>query len=185
MSSWVGRFGPGFFRTWGENRRRHFRFVSARWRLNSVEGFRTIAERISRPGRFGFAVLLIQAKPNFTGTWTLNSSNDAGSNAIARAVVVFITQNDSTLTLKTGDRTLVWQLDGSETAMKIPGPTGPQDLRLRARLEGARLLVEQRTATTSITQTVSLSDDGNELTVETVAQTPQGEQRGSQLFKKS
>jgi len=43
-------------------------------------------------------------------------------------------------------------------------------------LEGARLLVEQRTATTSIMQTVSLSDDGNELTVETVARTPQGEQ---------
>jgi hypothetical protein len=51
MTSWVGPFGPGFFRTCRENRRRYVRFVSARWRLNSVEGFRTIAERISRPGR--------------------------------------------------------------------------------------------------------------------------------------
>src|SRR5262249_58774007 len=51
MTSWVGPFGPGFFRTWGENRRRYFRFVSARGRLNSVEGFSTIAERISRAGR--------------------------------------------------------------------------------------------------------------------------------------
>ena len=124
-----------------------------------------------------FAVLLAQAKPNFTGTWTLDSSSDSGPNQAARVVVVVITQNESTLTLKTGDQTLVWQLDGSETTMKIPGPTGPQDLRLRARLEGARLLVEQRTATTSIIQTVSLSDDGNELTVETVVQTPQGVQR--------
>ena len=96
-----------------------------------------------------------------------------------------VTAVECMLTLKTGDQTLVWQLDGSETTMKISGPTGPQDLRLRARLDGARLLVEQRTATTSITQTISLSDDGNELTVETVAQTPQGEQRARQLFKKS
>jgi hypothetical protein len=136
-------------------------------------------------GALVFAVLSVQAKPNFTGTWTLDSSSDSGSNTAARVVVVVITQNDSTLTLKTGDQTLVWQLDGSETTMKVAGPTGPQELRLRARLEGARLLVEQRTATTSIIQTVSLSDDGNELTVETVAQTPQGEQRGRQLFKKS
>ena len=136
-------------------------------------------------GALVFAVLLVQAKQNFTGTWRLDSSGDSGPNAAARVVVVVITQNDSTLTLKTGDQTLVWQLDGSETTMKIPGPTGPQDLRLRARLEGAGLLVEQRTATTSIIQTVTLSDDGNELTVETVAQTPQGEQRGRQLFKKS
>ena len=140
---------------------------------------------LGRLGALAFAILLVQAKPNFTGTWTLASSGDSGPNAAARVVVVVITQNDSTLTLKTGDQTLVWQLDGSETTMKIPGPTGPQDLRLRARLEGAGLLVEQRTATTSIIQTVTLSDDGNELTVETVAQTPQGEQRGRQLFKKS
>src|SRR6266851_5060585 len=103
-------------------------------------------------GALIFAVLLVQAKPNFTGTWTLDSSRDSVPNAAARVVVVVISQNDRTLTLKTGDQTLVWQLDGSETTMKIPGPTGPQDLRLRARLEGSGLLVEQRTATTSIIQ---------------------------------
>jgi hypothetical protein len=48
MTSWVGPLRPGSSCTWGENRCRYFRFVSA---LNSVEGFRTIAERISRPGR--------------------------------------------------------------------------------------------------------------------------------------
>jgi len=143
------------------------------------------AMRFPGLGAIVFAALLVQAKPNFTGTWTLDSSSDSGPNAAARVVVVVITQNDSTLTLRTGDQTLVWRLDGSETTIQIPGPTGPQDLRLRARLEGARLLVEQRTATTSIIQTVSLSDDGTELTVETVAQTPQGEQRARQLFKKS
>src|SRR5712691_12668947 len=51
MTSWLGPLGPGFFGTVDENSRRYFRFFSARWRLKSVEGFRTIAERISRPGR--------------------------------------------------------------------------------------------------------------------------------------
>src|SRR5438874_206869 len=136
--------------------------------------------RVLGVGGLLFAVLLVQAKSNFSGTWTLDPTSDSGPNAAARVVVVVITQDDSTLTLKTGDQTLVWQLDGSETAMKIAGPTGPQDLRLRARLEGARLRVEQRSATTSIIQTVTLSDDGNDLTVETVAQTPQGERRERQ-----
>ena len=36
-------------------------------------------------------------------------------------------------------------------------------------------MVEQRTETNSIDTTVSLSDDGNELTVETVARTPERE----------
>ena len=51
MTSWLGPFGPGFFRTLNENSRRYFRCVSARWSLKSVEGFRMIAERISRRGR--------------------------------------------------------------------------------------------------------------------------------------
>jgi hypothetical protein len=45
--------------------------------------------------------------------------------------------------------------------------------------------VEQRTETTSIVTTVSLSSDGKELTVETVAQGPQGGGREKQIFKKS
>ena len=48
MTSWLGPFGPGFFGTLDENSRRYFRFVSARWRLKSVEGFRTIANQPAR-----------------------------------------------------------------------------------------------------------------------------------------
>src|SRR2546425_2614423 len=51
MTSWLGPFGPGFVGTLDEKSRRYFRVVSARWRLKSVEGLSTIAERISRPGR--------------------------------------------------------------------------------------------------------------------------------------
>jgi hypothetical protein len=132
-----------------------------------------------------FAVLLVQAKPNFSGTWTLAASDSPAATGGVKAIAVVLTQTDTTLTLKSGDQTQVFPLDGSETTMKLPGPTGPRDLRLLAHWEGARLVLEQRTETTSIITTVSLSNDGNELTVETVAQTPQGEGREKQIFKKS
>jgi hypothetical protein len=126
--------------------------------------------------------VLVQVKPNFSGTWTLVSS-PAGTVA-TKPVVAILTQNDTTLTLKNGDLTMVMPLDGSETTIKSPGPSR-RDVKLRTRWDGERLVVEQRTETTSILQTVSLSKDGNELTIETVAQTPQGEGREKQIFKKS
>ena len=136
-------------------------------------------------GAIAFAILVGQAKPNFTGTWTLAASNSPAAAAGVKAVVVVLTQTDSTLTLKNGEQTVVFPLDGSETMIKNPGPTGLVEVRLRSRWDGERLIVEQRTETTSIITTVSLSSDGKELTVEGVAQGPQGEHREKQLFKKS
>jgi hypothetical protein len=43
--------GPGFIGAFDENRRRYFRWISARCKRNSVDGLTTIAERIKRPGR--------------------------------------------------------------------------------------------------------------------------------------
>jgi hypothetical protein len=43
--------GPGFIGSFDENRRRYFRWISARCKLNSVDGLKTIAERINRPRR--------------------------------------------------------------------------------------------------------------------------------------
>ena len=50
MTSWLGPLGPGLVGPFDEKSRRYFRRISARWRLNSVDGLTTIAERISRPG---------------------------------------------------------------------------------------------------------------------------------------
>jgi hypothetical protein len=134
-------------------------------------------------GALVFAALLVQSKPNFSGTWTLVSSSEAGANPLPKVVSV-VTQTDDTLTLKNGDLTLSWRLDGSETMITNPGPNGPVNVRIRARLEGGRMIVEQH-GTIPIVQTVSLSADGNEMTIETVMQTPQGERRETQRFKKS
>jgi hypothetical protein len=54
-TSWLGPLGPGFLGTVDENSRRYCRFVSARWSLKRVEGFRTIADRTSRLGRMNSA----------------------------------------------------------------------------------------------------------------------------------
>src|SRR6266850_1366388 len=51
MTSWLGPLGPGFIGSVDEKSRRYFRWISARCRLNSVDGLKTIAERIKRPGR--------------------------------------------------------------------------------------------------------------------------------------
>lgn len=115
----------------------------------------------------------------------LVSSDSPAAAGGVKPVVVVLTQTDSALTLKNGDQTVVFPLDGSEVTTKTQGSSAPQDLRIRARWEGAQLVVEQLSATSTVRTTVSVSDDGGELTVETVAKTPQGEGREKQLFKKS
>lgn len=131
------------------------------------------------------AILSVQAKPNFSGTWILISSDSPAAAGGVKPVVVVLTQTDMTLTLKNGEQTVVFPLDGSDVAAKTQGSSAPQDLKIRTRWEGARLLVEQLSATSSVTTTVSVSDDGSELTVETIGKTPQGEGREKQLFKRS
>jgi hypothetical protein len=131
------------------------------------------------------ALLFVQAKPDFSGTWVLTSSDAPAAAAGVKPTVVVLTQTDSALTLRNGDQMMVFPLDGSESAMKLQGPMAPQDLTIRTRWEGAQLVVEQRTATTSIATTVALNADGSELTVSTVAKGPQGEGREKQLFKRS
>lgn len=128
-------------------------------------------------------LLSAQIKPNFSGTWTLVSS-DAREPAAGKRFVVILTQTDSALTLRNekGAQTSVFPLDGSESTIK--GTNGP-DVTVRTRWEGAQLVVEQHTPTTAITTTVRLNDDGNELTVETLARGPGGEHREKQLFRKS
>jgi hypothetical protein len=130
------------------------------------------------------AGLSVQAKPNFAGTWELKSS-DSPAAVGAKPVVVTLTQTESALTVKNGDQAVVFQLDGSETMAKTKGSSTPEDLGVRAWWEGASIVVQQRTATASNKTTITISPDGKELTIDTIAATPQGERREKQVFKKS
>ena len=141
------------------------------------------------PGPFLGALILtvfVQSS-NFSGTWTLVGVNDKPVDAAAKPVTVVITQTARDLEMKTGDQTLAVTLGGSEQTIKLPqtSPYPPPEVKVRARLEQDRLIVEQRTSTTQIVQTARLSPDGRELTVETVVQNAQGERREKQRFKKS
>jgi hypothetical protein len=129
-------------------------------------------------------LLSAQIKPNFSGTWTLVSSDAREIAADAKRFVVTLDQTDTALTMRNekGAPTSVFPLDGSESTIK--GVNGP-DVTVRTRWEGAQLVVEQRTETSTISTTVRLSDDGNELTVETVAEGPGEKHREKQLFRKS
>jgi hypothetical protein len=129
-------------------------------------------------------LLSAQIKPNFSGTWTLVSSDAPQAAAGVKRFVVVLTQTDSALTLRNenGGQPSVFPLDGSESTIK--GNNGP-DVTVRTRWEGAQLVVEQRTPITAIITTVRLSDGGNELTVETLAQGPGGDHREKQLFRKA
>jgi hypothetical protein len=49
VTSWLGPLGPGFLTSFDEKSRRYFCWISARCRLNSADGLKTIAERINRP----------------------------------------------------------------------------------------------------------------------------------------
>ena len=51
MTSRLGPLGPGSVGRLGEKSRRYFRWISARCRRNSVDGSKTIGERMNRPGR--------------------------------------------------------------------------------------------------------------------------------------
>jgi hypothetical protein len=51
MTSRLGPFGPGFVGLVDEKSRRYVRWISARCRLNSVDGLKTIVERMNRRGR--------------------------------------------------------------------------------------------------------------------------------------
>jgi len=129
-------------------------------------------------------LLSVQTRPDFSGTWTLVGSDAPEAAAGVKPTVVILTQTATTLTLKNGALTLVFPLDGSERTIKGSGPNA-REVTLQGRWDGARLLIEQRTETTSINTTVSLSADGNELTIDAVAKGPQGEHREKQVFKKS
>ena len=128
---------------------------------------------------------VVQTQPNFTGTWTLIEVDGKAPASTAKPVVAVVAHKDKELAITIGTQTQAFTLDGSERIIQNSGPSGPVSVRVRARMVGRQFVMDQRSPTNTTTQTVSLSDDGTQMTVETVAQTPQGERREKQRFKKS
>ena len=136
-----------------------------------------------------------QSKPDFSGTWTLDASkSDApmgrgGLGGAAVAGPMTIMQTAAEITIVRGPQTLKYKLDGSESTNQMMGRGGAQDVKSKARWDGARLVVETTRdfGGMSITtkETRSLSADGKEMTIENAISTPQGDMNSKQVFTKS
>ena len=117
-----------------------------------------------------------QARPNFSGTWTLDTAKSAvggpaGASAAARPVVLVITQTAALMTVerRAGDRSDVAtvKLDGTESVNKTPSGA---DVKSTAKWVGATLVTHATMTvgdmTTESTDVRSLSADGKVMTIE-------------------
>src|SRR5262245_15651186 len=135
-----------------------------------------------------------QAKPDFSGTWTLDASkSDApmgrGGRGGGAAGPMTITQDAGSLTQKRGEQTLVYKLDGSESSNEVQGRGGTQTVKSKAHFDGSKLIIETTREIQGFSLTTkeerSLSADGKEMTIRTTASTPQGDVDNKQVYTKS
>ena len=135
-----------------------------------------------------------QGKPDFSGTWTLDpSKSDAPmgrrGGAPAASEPITVAQNATQLTIRRGEQSLVYKLDGSESTNQMPSRGGPQEVKSKAHWDGAKLVIETTRDFQGMTITQkemrSLSADGKEMIVEQSVQTPQGERTTKQVYTKS
>src|SRR5688572_11500539 len=144
---------------------------------------------------------LAQAKPDFSGTWTLDAAKSdpppqrggggggggggrggAGGGGGGRGGGGPITIKQSTTEITIGMQT--YKLDGSEVEVMGRGGVAGKG---KASFQGANLVIEQTRDVQgmSITSKEVRSLSGNEMTVVTTTSTPQGEQTRKTVYTKS
>jgi len=128
---------------------------------------------------FGTAAsLAAQAKPDFSGKWTLDPASAPAPPAGAPAGGGFgneftIAQNAKTLTITRmqGDQTVTttYNLDGSESKNTTQGRGGPQEQVSKAMWDGAKLMVTTtiNAGGNTIEQKRVFAMEGGNLTIET------------------
>ena len=129
-----------------------------------------------------------QAKPDFTGTWTLDAARSevpqgrGGRGGRGGAGPVVIKQTAAEITIGM----LTYKLDGSES---VNQGRGGAEVKSRARWDGANLVIESTRDVGGMSiatkEVRTLGAGGKEMTVQTTATTPQGEQSFKQIYTKS
>jgi hypothetical protein len=136
-----------------------------------------------------------QAKPDFSGTWTLDAARSetpqgrggrgggGGGRGPAGPVVIKQTAAEITIGMAT------YKLDGSESTNQVQGRGGMQEVKSKARWDGATLVIETTRDFGGLSITTkevrSLGAGGTDMIVQTTAGTPQGEQSFKQIYTRS
>src|SRR5687768_3038049 len=85
-----------------------------------------------------------QAKPDFSGTWTLDAARSEtppgrGGRGGGRGAAGPVTIKQSAAEITIG--MLTYKLDGSESVNQVQGRGGMQDVKSRAKFDGANLVI--------------------------------------------
>jgi hypothetical protein len=129
-----------------------------------------------------------QAKPDFSGTWTLDaarSETPPGRGGRGGGGPVTIKQTAAEITIGM----LTYKLDGSESVNQVQGRGGMQEVKGRAKFDGANLVIESTRDFGGMSVTSkevrTLGAGGKEMTVQTIRSTPQGDVSFKQVYTKS
>jgi len=84
---------------------------------------------------------------------------------------------------------LTYKLDGSESVNQVQGRGGMQEVKSRAKFDGANLMIESTRdfggASITTKEVRTLGPGGKEMTVQTTLSTPQDDQSFKQIYTKS
>ena len=137
-----------------------------------------------------------QAKPDFSGTWTLDAARSetppgrggrggGGGGGGQGGGPVTIKQTATEITIGM----LTYKLDGSESTNQVQGRGGMQEVKGKAKFDGANLVIESTRdfggASITTKEVRSLGAGGKEMTVQTSRTTPQGDVSFKQIYTKS
>jgi hypothetical protein len=134
-----------------------------------------------------------QAKPDFSGTWTLDAARSTipqgrggrGGGGRGAAGPIVIKQNAGDITIGSAS----YKLDGSESTNQVQGRGGLQEVKSKARWDGASLVIESAREIQGFSintkEVRHLDAGGKEMIVETTTSTPQGDVAAKLVYTKS
>jgi hypothetical protein len=139
-----------------------------------------------------------QGKPDFSGTWTLDTAKSDPAPAGrggggGGAATLTIKQTGTELSImsegRQGPQTMTFKLDGSESTNQVMGRGGAAAVKSVAKWDGSSLVIETTREFNGMSITSKevrkLDNGGKEMQVETTAQTPNGEQKRKVVYTKS
>jgi len=137
-----------------------------------------------------------QAKPDFSGTWTLDAAKSdpppqgrggggAGTMTIKQSATELSVQTEG----RQGPQTMTYKLDGSESKNEQMGRGGAQTIVSKAKWDGSSLVIDTTRDIQGMSITThevrKLDNGGKEMKIESTTQTPQGEIKRNVVYTKS